>query len=331
MPILSIDPEAPDAGALHRAAAILRGGGLVAFPTETVYGLGGNALDEDAVRRIFAAKGRPAFNPLIAHVPDLESARDLADSWPDLAETAGRAFWPGPLTLVVAKRDDIPDVVTAGLPSVALRVPSHPVAHRLLQLAGIPLAAPSANRYTELSPTTARHVEKSLGDRLDLILDGGPTEVGIESTVLDVSGARPLLLRPGAISLADLERALGPVSTAVRIDGEAARPSPGMVRKHYAPRARFAVYPAERRAEMEERAGDASRRGERVGALLRSPMATAVAEAILMPGDPAGYARQLYAALHRLDDAGCQLIVADAVPDAPEWAGVRDRMLRAMG
>lgn len=316
---------------LARAAEVLRGGGLVAFPTETVYGLGANALDEEAVRRIFAAKGRPSFNPLIAHLPDLDAARRLAARWPDAAERAGLAFWPGPLTLVVPKRPDVPDIVTAGLDSVALRVPAHPVAHGLLAAAGIPLAAPSANRYTQISPTSAEHVAKALGDRVDLILDGGPTPVGIESTVLDMSGERPVLLRPGSIALGALEEVLGPIARAAMMEGEAARPSPGMVRKHYSPRARLELFPPERRDRMRALAIDAAERGLRAGALLRGELDAPLAHAVLMPASPDAFARRLYAALHEMDDAGCDLILADEVPDAPEWAGIRDRLRRAAG
>lgn len=327
--LLRVDPLHPDPEALRAAAEVVRGGGLVAFPTETVYGLGANALDEAAVRRIFAAKGRPAYNPLIAHLPDLDAARRLASRWPEMAERAARAFWPGPLTLVVPRRPDVPDVVTAGLPTVALRVPAHPVAHALLAAAGIPLAAPSANRYTEVSPTTAEHVAKGLGDRVDLILDAGPTEVGIESTVLDVSGERPVLLRPGTLPLRSLEAVVGSVAAAEAVEGEAPRPAPGMVRRHYSPRGELRIFsPAEREA-MRALAADAARRGIPTGALLLEELDEPVALRLRMPREPDAYARRLYAALHEMDDAGCKLILADAVPAAPEWAGIRDRLRRA--
>ncbi|HEY0970121.1 MAG TPA: L-threonylcarbamoyladenylate synthase, partial [Gemmatimonadales bacterium] len=211
MPTIRVDPVSPGPQVLAHAASVLRRGGLVAFPTETVYGLGANALDSDAVARIYAAKGRPSFNPLIVHVADATAARTLATAWPEAAERLAAAFWPGPLTMVLPKQPRVTDLVTAGLPSVALRVPAHPVALALLRAAGIPIAAPSANRYTELSPTSAAHVERGLGDRVELILDAGPTRVGIESTVVDLTGERPVMLRPGIISADALAAVVGPL------------------------------------------------------------------------------------------------------------------------
>ncbi|HEX8394116.1 MAG TPA: L-threonylcarbamoyladenylate synthase, partial [Longimicrobium sp.] len=267
--MLPVDPAAPAAAVLARAAEVLRGGGLVAFPTETVYGLGAHALDPAAVARIYAAKGRPGYNPLIVHVADADQARALAAEWPDAAARLAETFWPGPLTLVVPKRDGVPDAVTAGLPSVALRVPAHPVAHALLQVSGLPVAAPSANRSTQVSPTTARHVERGLGDRVDLILDGGPCPVGIESTVVSLVAGVPTVLRPGSISVDELRRVVGEVALpAAEPGGEAARPSPGMMDRHYAPRAPLHMLPAEGRADAIRRAAEA---GGRIGALLLAP------------------------------------------------------------
>lgn len=329
MELLRIDPEHPEPEILERAAGVLRRGGLVSFPTETVYGLGADARSEEAVRGIFTAKGRPSFNPLIVHVADLARARELSSAWPEAAERLGSHFWPGPVTVVVPKRPEIPDLVTAGLPSVAVRVPAHPVAHALLRHAGIPVAAPSANRYTQLSPTRAEHVVKGLAGRVDLVLDGGPTDVGIESTVIDVTGPVPVLLRPGSIPRAELEAVVGPLSRPVAREGEEARPSPGMVRRHYSPRAELLLYTADGRAAMEEAARAAAAAGRRVGALLLTPLDAPVDVRVEMPADPGAYATRLYAALHDLDDAGCDLILADAVPAAAAWAGVRDRLSRA--
>src|SRR5215207_179752 len=211
MRMIQVDADAPDA-AVREAAAVLRAGGLVAFPTETVYGLGAHALDPAAVERIYQAKGRPAYNPLIVHAADAAAARRLAARWPGAAERLAERFWPGPLTLVVPRSPEIPDAVSAGLATVALRVPAHPVAHALLLAAGIPVAAPSANRSTQISPTTAEHVRRGLGERVDLIVDGGPCPVGIESTVLSLAGPVPTVLRPGTISIDDLRPVIGEVA-----------------------------------------------------------------------------------------------------------------------
>lgn len=326
MATLLVDPDAPDPEAVARAAAVLRGGGLVAFPTETVYGLGAAALDPRAVARIFEAKGRPGYNPLIVHLPDPAAAPALSAEWSEAAERLARAFWPGPLTLVVPRAAGIPDVVTAGLPSVALRVPAHPVAHALLVAAGIPVAAPSANRSTEVSPTTARHVEKSLGGRVDLILDGGPTPVGIESTVVSLTGEVPTVLRPGTISTDELRAVVGEVETVSGAPaGRAARPSPGMLDRHYAPRARVVLTPS-----YDELPGSALPAGERVAVLrLHGPPYVPGAEVVRMPTDAAGYASRLYAVFHDLDAAGYSTIVVEEPPDTPAWDGVRDRLRRA--
>ena len=329
MPVVEVDPTDPAPELLARAAAIIRSGGLVAFPTETVYGLGANALDEAAVRRIFAAKGRPSTNPLIVHVADLAAARDLAAEWPTAADRLGSRFWPGPLTLVVARRADVPDLVTAGLPSVALRVPSHPIALGLLRASGVPIAAPSANRYTEISPTSAEHVVKGLAGRVDLVLDGGSTSLGIESTVVDLSRGRPVLLRTGTLSRAELEAEVGPLLDAPEIDDDAPRPSPGMARRHYAPRATLRLFHRGEDERIAEEVTTAAARGERVGALLLTALHLPLDRAVTMPSDPASYARRLYAALHEMDDAGCGLILVETVPNEPEWTGIRDRLDRA--
>lgn len=330
MRILQVDPSAPDAGAIAEAADVLRRGGLVAFPTETVYGLGANALDAASVRRIYDAKGRPSFNPLIVHVPDAAAARALAAHWPDAAERLAAAFWPGPLTLVVRKRPQVPDEVTARLPNVALRVPAHPVALALLRAAQLPVAAPSANRFTQLSPTTAAHVARGLGERVDLILDGGPTTVGIESTVVELTGDTPRLLRPGLISVEQLEPITGPLARATPpADPEAPRPAPGMVDRHYAPKARVALFAPDDREDAARVAREAGARGEKVGALLLGDLDAPVAVRRRMPTEPAAYARALYAALHELDEAGCDVVIVERVPEDAAWEGVRDRIERA--
>lgn len=347
MPTRTLDPHAPDPAVIAEAAAVLRAGGLVAFPTETVYGLGADALNAAAVRRIFQAKGRPSFNPLIAHVADAAAARALVAHWPEAAERLAAAFWPGPLTLVLPKRDVVPDEVTAGLPAVAVRMPAHPVARALLAAAGTPVAAPSANRFTELSPTLARHVEKALGDRVDLILDGGPTTVGIESTVVDLTGPRPALLRPGTLSPEAIAGVLGaPLAEAeAPARADAPRLAPGMVERHYAPRAAVWLFdPGERggvaarlatqREAAEDGAAAGAAGGEgalRVGALLLTPwdQRPAPAVAVVMPDTPEAYAQRLYAALHAVDDAGCAVVLVERPPDTPAWLGVRDRLERS--
>ena len=284
---------------IARAAELLRAGRLVAFPTETVYGLGANALDAEAVKRIFEAKGRPYSSPLIVHVASIDAARELAAEWPETAEKLACVFWPGPLTIVVPKSPSVPDVVTAGLPSVGLRMPAHPIAHALIEAAGVPVAAPSANRFTQLSPTTAQHVRESLGDRVDLILDGGACDVGIESTVISLAGARPRILRPGMISQTLIEGVIGPVE----VGGGAE--SPGQHPKHYSPRTRLIL-------------GDWPKEGRGVRLDFSN-----------MPENAAAYAERLYGVLHELDAGGYDWISVEMPPDTPEWAGVRDRLTRA--
>jgi L-threonylcarbamoyladenylate synthase len=236
--VVPVDPAAPSAAALAEAARVLHGGGLVAFPTETVYGLGANALDASAVARIFAAKGRPANNPLIVHISETSQVQQVAADWPASAERLAERFWPGPLTLVLPKRDTVPEIVTARGPTVAVRVPAHPVAEALLRASGLPIAAPSANRSTELSPTRAEHVLGGLQGRIEMLLDGGPTSGGIESTVLDLTTIPPRLLRPGPIGVAELEAVIGSLArdAPIPVETSHALPSPGMMPRHYAPR-----------------------------------------------------------------------------------------------
>jgi L-threonylcarbamoyladenylate synthase len=284
---------------VQRAAELLRAGRLVAFPTETVYGLGANALDETAVRRIFEAKGRPHSSPLIVHVASIEMAQELALTWPSKAELLARKFWPGPLTLILPKRPHVPDLVTASLPSVGLRIPAHPLAQALLEAARIPIAAPSANRFTELSPTTAEHVREGLGSRVDMILDGGPCTVGIESTVLSLAADIPRILRPGMISQTQMEEVIGPVETGAGAE------SPGQNPRHYSPRTPIIL-------------GHPPTEGRGVHLDLNS-----------MPNNAAAYAERLYRLLHDLDRERYDWISIELPPDTPEWAGVRDRLARA--
>lgn len=293
---------------VEQAARILRSGGLVAFPTETVYGLGADAANDEAVRRVFAAKGRPADHPLIVHFAAPEDAARWAARWSDDAEKLAAAFWPGPLTLIVPKAAHVSDVVTGGHSTVGVRVPDHPVAQSLLRAFEGGLAAPSANRFGQVSPTTAAHVAIELADRVDLILDGGACRVGVESTIVDLSGETPRLLRPGGVSLESLEATLGrPVS----IGGDTA--APGTLPSHYAPRARVLAVAAE----------------DLQSTLAREAASGAVVRELALPADPAAAARALYAALRELDEVGVDVAVV-ALPD-PSGLGraVADRLLRA--
>jgi L-threonylcarbamoyladenylate synthase len=326
--ILPIRPDAPEPDVIARAAAIIRGGGLVAFPTETVYGLGANAMDADSVARIFAAKGRPATNPIIVHITRTEDVARVASSMPEVAQRLAARFWPGPLSLVLPRRAEVPDHVSAGLATVAVRVPAHPVARALIESAGVPIAAPSANRSFRLSPTRAEHVIQGLNGLIDLVLDAGPTPGGIESTVLDVTVEPPCLLRPGLLTKSEVEAVIGQVAVPGGSGDEtAAMPSPGMLSRHYAPRAPL------------ECAGRGSR--QRIEAWLHAGVSIGwltFAEPAdippgltveVMPQDPKAYSARLYAVLHAMDDAGVQRIVVDLPPLKDEWAAVRDRLRRA--
>jgi L-threonylcarbamoyladenylate synthase len=309
---LRVNPTAPDEAAICTAADMLRTGGLVAFPTETVYGLGANALDPASVAKVFAAKGRPAVNPLIVHVARLEQAMSLTTEWTPSAEKLATTFWPGPLTLVVTKRPGISPGVTANGPTVALRVPAHPVALALLSSVNLPIAAPSANRSGELSPTTPDHVRTSLGDRIDMLLDGGACPGGLESTVVDVSGGVVRLLRPGLISLAQLETVVGPVTVGANSIGPL--PSPGLLTKHYSPRTAIEV--ADTPEEVDFLANLYETAGLKVARYK-------------LPRDPVDAASVLYADLHTLDASGFDRIIALMPPDADDWRAVRDRLTRA--
>jgi L-threonylcarbamoyladenylate synthase len=330
MPTVRVSSDAPDSAAIRRAAELITSGKLVAFPTETVYGLGANALDARAVDRVYEAKGRPAINPLIVHVASIEMAQTLTQEWTPQAERLARVFWPGPLTLVVRKAPGaVPDAVTAGGSTVGLRMPAHPVALALIDAAGVPIAAPSANRSNEISPTTAQHVERSMRDRVDLILDGGPTLVGIESTVVDVTGPDPRVLRPGMVTAEEIARvALGTVGFAGEADREAPR-SPGLLGKHYAPRGRVDLYPGVELERAAAAAREALGEGRTVGAMVFASLDVAGVQQHAMPTDPREYARLLYATLHMLDRSGCELILVEQPPQTPEWRGVLDRLRRA--
>jgi L-threonylcarbamoyladenylate synthase len=328
---------------IAEAAAVLARGGLVAFPTETVYGLGARGLHAEDVLRIFAAKERPQGHPLILHVDDEAMAKTLAATWSDRATRLARAFWPGPLTLVVARAAHVPDAVTGGLGTVGLRAPRHPVALALLRAAGEPLAAPSANAHTHVSPTTAAHVVRSLGDRVDLVLDAGPCVHGIESTVLDLASDVPRVLRAGAASLEAI-RAIVPetVYEAVDVAGDVPRASPGLASKHYAPRTRVVLVDqglgfADETARQVLAAGASARIGTivwsdeaRTSLDGRSRAGTLdLAMSAALPAEAEAYGRGIFAALHDADDAKLDVLFVERVPDAPSWWAIADRLRRA--
>jgi L-threonylcarbamoyladenylate synthase len=292
-----------------RAAAILRSGGVVAFPTETVYGLGADATNADAVRKIFQIKGRPSTNPLICHVADANVARRYARDWPPAASRLAERFWPGALSLVLPRHESIVPEVTGGRDTVALRVPDHELTLQLLRVVDLPIAGPSANKSNHVSPTTAQHVRDELCDAVDMILDGGPCTVGIESTVLDLSGARPTILRPGGISREQIEQVIGPVDLfSGVVDSSTTALSPGQHAKHYAPCTPAYRFDPQQRATLD--LSDAS-----------------VID--VMHNDAESYARDFYARLRELDARGLGAIYIELPPDTPQWTAIRDRVIRA--
>ena len=339
--VLQVDPQQPAHAAIARAAACLREGGLVAFPTETVYGLGVHALDAAAVRRLFEAKGRPSHDPVIVHLANLDEARVLASELPAAARSLAERFWPGPLTMVVRRAASVPDEVTAGLDTVAVRVPAHRVAHALLTEARIPVAAPSANLFSRPSPTTADHVLQDLEGRIDVVLDAGPTTVGVESTVVDLTRNPPVLLRPGAVNLEVLRTVIPDLQehASVPATGQTPLPSPGLLPKHYAPRTPMTLYrgPAlATGAALIRDARAALEAGRRVGVLATREHATQldglpVLVADLGSGsDPGQVAGRLYAALRELDASDVDIILAhDFQDDSGLWRAIRDRLRRA--
>ncbi len=332
--VLAVNSSAPESGVLDIAASALRSGALVAFPTETVYGLGARGLVEDAVAKIFAAKGRPPTHPLILHVDGEAMAREVA-YWSQSASDVARAFWPGPLTLVLPRRACVPGIVTAGLDSVAVRFPEHPVAVGIIARVGEPVAAPSANAHTRVSPTEARHVLESLGDRVDLIVDGGPCWHGIESTVVDLTG-EPRVLRAGALSWSELRRVLPNLrAPGYSVAEGVARSSPGLSTVHYAPSARLVLVDARSLAEALVRETTAA---QRVGIVVWSeegreaaggPSACELALVRTLGPGPVEYARALFSALYDCDRAACTVVLVEEPPKEDAWAAVNDRLRRA--
>ena len=307
---------------VRKAADILRAGGLVAFPTETVYGLGADASNPAAVKKLYAVKRRPGDHPVIVHFASGEDAFAWAREVPPAARKLAERFWPGPLTLILKRSAKAQDFITGGQDAVGLRVPSHPVAHELLKQFGKGIAAPSANRFGLVSATAAAHVREDLGSDVDFVLEGGPSEVGIESTILDLSAARPVLLRPGRISKEELQAVLG---VEVQPPNSSTTRHSGGLERHYAPRTPARLVPA---YELDKEIG---RLKEKVAVLAFSRPDERVDYWLRMPREPQGYARKLYAALRELDTAGCDEILVESPPDLPEWAAVRDRLRRACG
>lgn len=329
-----IDPQH-----IARAADIIRGGGLVAFPTETVYGLGANALDAEAVEKIFVAKGRPPNDPLIVHLAAVDELPRVTASLPPIAIELARVFMPGALTLVLPKANAVPANVTSGLNSVAVRVPAHPIAQALIQTAGVPIAAPSANRFGRTSPTTAQHVLEDLDGRIDLLLDGGATTIGVESTVLDLTRTPPTLLRPGGVPREDLEALIGRVAlTHGEANDNAPQLSPGLLSQHYAPHAELVLCLGESPAVLEkikQVAGQALADGRRVGLLLANDDLKWFGElpvSALGLGneeDLGSVARNLYAGMRALDGQGVDVIIARDFGNVGLGLAIRDRLMRA--
>ena len=340
--------------AVLRAAGLLRVGEVVALPTETVYGLAANALDQKAVAKIFQIKGRPANNPIIVHVASNEMAKRCVTNWPELADKLSKSFWPGPLTLVLPRARKIADIVAAGGATVGVRWPRHPFIQAVILECDFPLAAPSANLSSRISPTNAEHVRQQLGGKIPLIVDGGQSQVGIESTVLDLSASPPWILRPGMIHAESLAAVCGEVQTgagqasrlsltketAGRLKAETfqmetgATPvlrSPGLLQKHYSPRAKLVVlnWRDEAELELKIRNSQFAIRDCHVIAHTRIPSGENFARVSVIPHDAEAFARAIYAELHRCDEAGAEGIIVEAPPGSPEWAGIADRLRRA--
>lgn len=345
--ILTVDAEHPDLRLIAAAAEAIRGGRLVAFPTETVYGLGAHALDATAIGRLFQAKGRPATDPMIVHIARQEQLTDIVQEIPPVAHELSATFWPGALTLILAKREHVPDAVTAGRPTVGVRVPAHPVARALLDAAGVPIAAPSANRFSRPSPTTAQHVMTDLEGVVDLVLDAGPTPVGVESTVLDLTVSPPVVRRPGGVTVEQLQLILPNVVTSTEtLTASASQPSPGQLLRHYAPDHSLTLYlgPSDRAVgRLAEEVRAAVARGLKVGVLAPTedlvalaPRLAAVAAAGRVLTRPYGSrlnvaasARDLYHALRELDAEEIDVILATAPEPRGLGAAIVDRLTRA--
>lgn len=325
--------------AVERAAEIIRRGGLVAFPTETVYGLGADAFNPGALAKVFRVKGRPDDNPLIVHIARQGEVHRLASRVPPAAWELARLYWPGPLTLVLPKKPEVPPAVTAGLATVAIRMPAHPVALALIKASGLPLAAPSANLSGRPSPTTAGHVLEDLAGRLEAVLEGGPCTVGLESTVLDLTGEKPVLLRPGGVTREELASILGEIQVPVPSRADSPSPSPGMKYDHYAPRAPMFLVegePTQVARRIQEMLRENQQKGRQVGLLVTAGNqylfeAAAAVEVLGDRENPGEIAARLYQALRSLDRAGVDIILAEGFEEAGLGLALANRLRKASG
>lgn len=325
---IQVNPDQPDAQTIAQAAAIIQQGGLVAFPTETVYGLGADAMQEQAIQRIFAAKGRPADNPLIVHIGDREMLALVATEVSDKAEALIKRYWPGPLTLVLKRQPEVAPSVSAGLPTVAVRMPNNAVALALIRAASTPIAAPSANRSGRPSPTSACHVALDLEGRIDMILDGGATSIGIESTVLDMTGDVPVILRPGWITEEQIAAVVGAVERAASL--QELQRSPGTRYRHYSPRARVVLIEHGSQASVKQLCKEHLKTAA-VGFIGHTPVAidNANFHAMILQATAADYASKIYSALREMDERGASVVIVEGISEANEGAAVMDRLRRA--
>jgi len=344
--VIQVDRDRPDPAAIEEAAEALKAGKLVVFPTETVYGLGAHALDPIAVQKIFDAKERPANDPLIVHIAHIGQVSQCAIGMPAGARKLGLSFWAGPLTLILKKKSDVPDLVTAGLDSVAVRVPAHRVARALMEMAGVPIAAPSANRFSRPSPTTAAHAIEDLDGRVDLILDGGPTDIGLESTIVDFTVDPPVIRRPGGITFEQVHSLVPEVALVEGHATDEPQVAPGQLTRHYAPNAELSLYEGPADRVIERIAADARRavaQGNRVGILAPEEDLSALAP-LIAPSAAAGKievrpygsrkdldraGRELFAAIRALDATGVSVILASSVGSEGLARAIRDRLMRA--
>ncbi|MEX2117543.1 MAG: L-threonylcarbamoyladenylate synthase [Bacteroidota bacterium] len=328
--LITISLENPNLDIIAEAAEILRQGGLVAFPTETVYGLGADALNPEAVRKVFEAKGRPPDNPLIIHVADHRQLIDLVDEVPEKAQALGKEFWPGPLTLVMKKTFLVPDIVCAGLDTVAVRMPDHPVALALIEEFGGGLVGPSANLSGRPSPTTGAHVMEDLGGRIDMILNAGPAEIGIESTVVDMTVDPPVILRPGGLHRESLEDIVGEMKVAT--DADSLRRSPGTRHRHYAPRARVVLIPEKDSGALTKLLQEYRQQGKTAGCIVHSPELVRIESGgffKVLPSPVDFFARYLFRTFRELDQEGADVIIVESVEDRGLGTAVMDRLRRA--